>query len=236
MKHMISFSGGKDSTAMLLRMFELGMQIDDIVFFDTGWEFAEMHKHISQVEEYLARRIHRIEPQKSFDYWMFEHEFTKGKRVGLQKGYGFPSAYRRWCTREKINSLDKILKGNVVYIGYAIDEYQRQFKKTLAKKHYTIKFPLIEWGWSEKDCLEYCYSKGFDWGGLYSYFRRVSCWCCPLQGLNELRNLRRCFPDLWANLLDMQTRSWNSFRTDGTTVFGLDKRFEQEERQLDLKI
>ena len=32
MKHIINFSGGKDSTAMLIRMIEEGMHIDDIVF------------------------------------------------------------------------------------------------------------------------------------------------------------------------------------------------------------
>ena len=32
MKHIVNFSGGKDSTAMLIRMIEEGMPIDDIVF------------------------------------------------------------------------------------------------------------------------------------------------------------------------------------------------------------
>ena len=31
-KHIVSFSGGKDSTAMLLKMIEAKMQIDEIVF------------------------------------------------------------------------------------------------------------------------------------------------------------------------------------------------------------
>lgn len=50
MKHIVSFSGGKDSTAMLLMMIEKGMQIDDIIFCDTGKEFPEMYEHIKQVE------------------------------------------------------------------------------------------------------------------------------------------------------------------------------------------
>ena len=31
-------------------------------------------------------------------------------------------------------------------------------------------------------------------------FSRVSCWCCPLQSLEELRKLYRYFPDLWRQL------------------------------------
>ncbi len=46
MKHIVSFSGGKDSTAMLLMVIEYGMQIDDIIFCDTGKEFPEMYEHI----------------------------------------------------------------------------------------------------------------------------------------------------------------------------------------------
>ena len=32
MKHIVQFSGGKDSTAMLLMMLERGMQVDEIIF------------------------------------------------------------------------------------------------------------------------------------------------------------------------------------------------------------
>lgn len=52
-KHIVSFSGGKDSTAMLLMMLEKEMQIDDIVFMDTGVEFPEMYEHIEKVETYI---------------------------------------------------------------------------------------------------------------------------------------------------------------------------------------
>lgn len=37
--HIVSLSGGKDSTAMLLMMIERKMPIDLILFCDTGLEF-----------------------------------------------------------------------------------------------------------------------------------------------------------------------------------------------------
>ena len=49
--HVVSFSGGKDSTAMLLRMLEEGMRVDVILFCDTGLEFPEMYDHIDKVEK-----------------------------------------------------------------------------------------------------------------------------------------------------------------------------------------
>lgn len=79
MKHIVSFSGGKDSTAMLLRMVEENMQIDDIVFCDTGKEFPQMYEHIKKVEKYIKRPITIIKSDKSFDYYMFEHEKQEEK-------------------------------------------------------------------------------------------------------------------------------------------------------------
>lgn len=44
--HIVSFSGGKDSTAMLLHMMELGMQIDIVLYCDTWMEFPAMYRHV----------------------------------------------------------------------------------------------------------------------------------------------------------------------------------------------
>ena len=44
--HVVSLSGGKDSTAMLLRMLEEGMRVDIILFCDTGLEFPAMYEHL----------------------------------------------------------------------------------------------------------------------------------------------------------------------------------------------
>jgi len=52
-RHIVSFSGGKDSTAMLLKMIEENMQIDEIIFCDTGVEFPAMYEHIRKVENTL---------------------------------------------------------------------------------------------------------------------------------------------------------------------------------------
>lgn len=45
----VSFSGGKDSTAMLLHMMELGEHIDEVINVDTGMEFPAMYEHIARV-------------------------------------------------------------------------------------------------------------------------------------------------------------------------------------------
>jgi 3'-phosphoadenosine 5'-phosphosulfate sulfotransferase (PAPS reductase)/FAD synthetase len=226
----VSFSGGKDSTAMLLLMLEHGWHIDEIIFCDTGMEFPQMYEHIDKVERYIARPITKLKAEKPFEYWMFEHIKTKGERQG-QEGYGWPTMWARWCTAAlKQDVVKRYLRqhSNITeYHGIAADEAHRAEKN----KGRSISYPLIEWGMTEKDCLNYCYSKGFDWDGLYEHFNRVSCWCCPLKSLAELRQLYKHYPEMWRRLLDMDNRAWNQFRAD-YSVAELDKRFEAEDRQL----
>ena len=50
-KHVISFSGGKDSTAMIFKMIEKNMIIDRVICIDTTKEFPEMYTHIKDVQK-----------------------------------------------------------------------------------------------------------------------------------------------------------------------------------------
>ena len=230
-KHIVQFSGGKDSTCMLLMMLERRMQIDDIIFCDTGMEFPSMYEHIDRVEQYIGRKITRLKPPHSFVYYFAEYEKTRGKNKG-KRGYGWPRMWSRWCTRLfKIDLTAKYLRNisdYVLYIGIARDE---------PKRHETIPdnviHPLYDWGVTEAMALQYCYDRGLEWDGLYEKFRRVSCWCCPLQGINELRNLRRYYPDLWAQLLQMDDMVIHHFKPDWS-VRQLEQRFTLEDRQLSL--
>ena len=69
--HIVSLSGGKDSTAMLLRMLEEGMPVDIILFCDTGLEFDAMYKHIDKLEKYIGIPITRLKGKDSFEYLFF---------------------------------------------------------------------------------------------------------------------------------------------------------------------
>lgn len=234
----VNFSGGKDSTAMLLRMIELGEHIDEVVCCDTYKEFPAMYRHIEKVKkvvEDVGIKFTHLRNEKTFDYFMFSHERTRGKHKD-KVGYGWATPRNRWCTstlKQWIiqRHLKEIAKNHSVVncVGIASDEQYRIDRP--ANKRDGIRMPLVEWGWDEATALQYCYSKGFDWEGLYELFDRVSCWCCPLKSLEELRTLRKHFPDLWSELKDMDCRSWNHFRPD-FSVEDLDVRFQFEEERL----
>lgn len=64
MKYIASFSGGKDSAAMLLLILEKGLKLDDIVFIDTGLEFKEIYDIIDDFEKRINFKITRIKAEK----------------------------------------------------------------------------------------------------------------------------------------------------------------------------
>ncbi len=235
--NIVSFSGGRDSTAMLLMMLEKGIQVDRIINVDTTKEFPAMYRHIQKVQSMVPIKIEIV--KINFDYWFGEHIKTRGKMKGT-KGYGWPDFRNRWCTALKQESyavtsnsmlynprkrggLNKISDNIIEFHGIAYDEKER----TLKNKGRNIQYPLVEWEITEKQALEYCYSKGLDWEGLYEKFQRTSCWCCPLSRIGELRVLYNDFPELWQELIEMDKKSFRRFKSN-YTVENLTKKFANE--------
>lgn len=219
----VSFSGGKDSTAMLLRMIELGEHIDEVIWCDTYKEFPAMYRHVERVKriaEGAGIKFTTLQSEKDFDYYMFDHKVKRRNPNAVQRdGLSWAGPRMRWCTAKlKTDVISKYFRElcathNVIQcIGIATDEEYRLERASNQRDDH--RHPLVEWGWTEADCLEYCYKRGFDWEGLYKLFGRVSCWCCPLQPLAELRKLKEHFPELWEELKDMDKRTWRNFRHD----------------------
>ncbi len=226
--YVVSLSGGKDSTALLLRLLEEGYRVDLILFCDTGLEFPQMYEHLKRVEQYTGRAITRLKAAHSFEYYFFEYT-PKRKNPALMQysGMSWPGPRNRWCTG--------ILKTRIVnaYLRKLEKDYEViQYLGIAADEQHRIKgenYPLVSWGMTEKDCLDYCYERGFDWGGLYRIFRRVSCWCCPLQGISEMRKLYTYFPELWQRLEYWDDHTWRTY-IKGYTARQLAIRFEFEKR------
>ena len=77
--NVISFSGGKDSTAMVIEMLERNEKIHSIVFVDTGFEFPEMYSHIDKFEKYIGIKIERLSFSTDFETLMVRREIKRGK-------------------------------------------------------------------------------------------------------------------------------------------------------------
>jgi 3'-phosphoadenosine 5'-phosphosulfate sulfotransferase (PAPS reductase)/FAD synthetase len=232
-KRIVSFSGGKDSTAMLLKIIEFNIPFDEVIFVDTGIEFPDLYSHIDKVESATGINITRIKPDKSFEYYLFEYERKRLSKYSDKKGLGLPGHKYRWCTQYlKLLPLKRYLKKypNVIeYVGIAYDESFR-IRRNYYIKNKNLVFPLVDLKITENEALSYCYSKGYDWNGLYRIFRRVSCWCCPLQRIGELKSLYIHFPELWKKLRSYEDFSLERGRSikQGYNLADLEERFKRE--------
>lgn len=207
--YILSFSGGKDSTALLFKLIQNKYPLDYIVFSDTGVEFPEMCKHINNIKSMFVDKFLIIKNKYSFIDYMTTYKRKRGKYKGLP--YGFPTRKYRWCTKMlKIyptKKFIKTLKGQVInYIGYSTDEIKR-WDKLKKKEDDKVKYlaPLItDFEMNSKDTLLFSRSLGFTWGGLYKYMKRASCFLCPLQSKSSMFYLYKDRPELWSIIKELE--------------------------------
>lgn len=215
MKKIVCFSGGKDSTAMLIHLIKNDKQVDDIIYVDMGeWMWDCAKDHIRKVEETLNVKIKVLG---------VGDEICKGF-----KRWGFPSMINRWCTGIKRDIMKKYLKKEypdediVQYIGYCSDEVKRTGKKLYSFAD--VEYPLVDAGITEAKALEMCYDYGFDFGNVYEHHSHFNCWMCPLQKVGELEYLYENERELWNKLMDLQREIDGTYKPN-YSLFYYDEKF-----------
>lgn len=158
MKYIASCSFGKDSLAMVLMLIERGLPLDEVVFYDTGMEFQaiyDLRDDMLPIFQQHGIKYTTLYPDNPFLYDMLERP-VKGRE---RRGYGWCGGLCRWGTTCKLRTIDQYAErqGAKVYVGIAADETPRLQKE---RKPYKL-FPLAEFGMTEADCLQYCYSAGY---------------------------------------------------------------------------
>lgn len=171
-----------------------------------------------QVEHIGAKRCYQ-------DIFYMVCRGQKSRNAG--KIYGWPFQRGPWCnSRLKQHVLEKLPKDAIQYVAVALDEPGR-FHILSEKK----KSPLVEAGWTEADCREWC-EKNDLLSPIYTTATRGGCWFCHNQGVGQLRLLRKNYPELWALMLKWDKDSPVTFKADGHTVHDYDRRFALEDEGL----
>lgn len=159
----------------------------------------------------------------------YEKEFyriiTEGERRGTI--VGFPFQQGAWCnSRLKMRAIAQSKVSGIEYIGIAMDEPKR-FKVLTDTK----LSPLRAIGWEEDLCGLWCQYNDL-LSPTYCNSCRDGCWFCHNQGVDQLRMLRKIYPEYWELLLKWDKDSPVTFKADRHTVHEYDTRFYYEDEGL----
>jgi hypothetical protein len=186
-RHILSLSGGKDSTALAIYMKDRVPEME-YVFCDTEKELPETYEYMQKLEAYLGKEIVVLKHGgKGFD------ELLK-----MRGGY-LPSAQARWCTEYlKIKPFEKFIGDDqcISYIGIRADEKHRKGYIS-TKTNIQAKYPFIEDGLVKEDIFKILESSGIGIPDYYQWRSRSGCYFCFFQRRFEWVGLLVNHPDLY---------------------------------------
>lgn len=205
-RHILSLSGGKDSTALAIYMRDRVPEME-YIFHDTEKELPETYEYLELLEAVLGKKISRTRPEYGFDHWL--------------KIFGgmIPSNHRRWCTRYlKLKPFEQYVGDEPVinYIGLRADEDREGYISH--KPNITVAYPFREAGLVYNDIMRILEESGL---GLPKYMKwgrtHSGCYFCFYQKKIEWVRLRETHPDLfekakeyeYANKLNGKPFYWN---------------------------
>ena len=195
MNHVIALSGGKDSTAMALRLAEVEPQDYTYLITPTGDELPEMIAHWERLEQLLGKPLTRI-TNGTLNSW-------------IEHFKALPNWRQRWCTRLlKIEPCLAYLKANpaTLYVGLRADEEDR---KGIYSNDVVCRFPLREWGWGIEEVVTYLKHRGI------KIPKRTDCARCYGQRVGEWRRLWKEHPAIYSDAENQETAIGNTFRSPG---------------------
>lgn len=191
LKVSVSYSGGKDSLAVL-QLVDESLDDYEIMFADTGLEFPETLENVKQVVEHYGKTLRTASAGEAF--W---DSITV---------FGPPTLDTRWCCKIcKLGPITRLIDEN--YEGGCLSFIgQRQYEshaRSISKKVWKNPWvgnqvgasPIQEWTalhiwlylFRTKAPYNPAYEKGYD---------RMGCWLCPSSSLADFFQLEESHPEL----------------------------------------
>lgn len=190
----VSASGGKDSTAVILAMREAGIPAR-YVYADTGWEVQEVYDYLATLERLLGITIERV-------------GHPGGMVAKIRQRANFPSRMTKWCTgelkRDQIRKVHERIReeedtDTVSVLGIRAEESAARADMPefeYVDKHWGgyVWRPIM--GWTVEDVLAIHHRHGVPVNPLYRLgFGRVGCMPCIFANKSEVKLMAEHFPE-----------------------------------------
>ena len=200
----VSWSGGKDSTATIILCHKYGIPIKRIIYVRMMWddklpatlpvmtEFVDRAKEVFESWGYPVEVVPSIKTAKSLTENVYFRSRVHPEKNG--KPYGVMAFGRGHCKftgvkQDTIKSL--VAEDDYELIGYAVDEVERIHR--LTDKKQSVMCTL---GVTEKEAFEICRERDL-LSPLYGMkLSRDGCWFCPNACVKERAMLKEQYPEL----------------------------------------
>ncbi len=219
--HVLNLGAGVQSTALYLLARDGKFSFDVCVFADTQEEPEAVYKHLEYLKSLGSPSIW-VRTAGSLGENLIHGKNAKGGRFVSIPAFtkddnGKVGITQRQCTKEyKIEVVDRAIRRELLglkyrqhipkdvlirqYFGISVDEAARaeRAKKRFEKVRHTVPvYPLIEMGWSRKDCLVYLKDK------LPHVPPRSACTFCPYRTNQEWLRLKTEDPTGWKRAVEI---------------------------------
>lgn len=216
----LAFGGGTDSTAIICGWVERDLQkaepIDIILFADTGGEKPHTYAHLERMQKWLRGTSLPLITvvTKAGDDRTLEEDCLH-RRTLPAIAYGYKTCSLRFKTEPQDKYLNSVRAARLVWrsgkrveklIGYDFSETRRWMKAKLDDGRYTLRFPLVEWEWTRRECVAAITRAGIPLPG------KSACFFCPSSKKHEIDALKREYPLLYQRALAMEDNARKSLK------------------------
>lgn len=202
--HILSLSGGKDSTALAFfikdNMPEVFEKLE-LVFCDTECELPETYDYLNKIEVFLNKKIFKVQTGRNFD-----HLFSIYNNL--------PAPHRRWCTiemktkpfRKYIYDLFKERGEGIInlYVGIRGDEAHRAKPSNYAGDSIRQLYPFVEHCINKQDVTNILNNAGIGFPKYYKWSGRSGCYFCFYQPKISWVRLYENYPELFKKAMDYE--------------------------------
>jgi len=205
----VAFSGGKDSlVALHLALETLGSDLH-VIYNHTTVEFPETIQYVTRLAKEWDLRLFITKPKKGF--------------FSAVKERGWATHEDRWCCRPyKDEPAHNFMaaKGIIAEITGTV-RTESIYRRSLTPFRMPKKEPFIIrihplYDWNHWEVWRYIKERDLPYNPLYDMkYRRIGCWCCPLNGPSHYKRLRKTHPKLYSFLRKFRPKHPSILKLEG---------------------
>jgi len=201
----VSYGGGTNSKALLVGMYERGINPDAILFADTGGERPHTYNDLEAMQVWLEEIGFPLIVTVKVASRTLEQDCLTRKALPSVAYGGFKTCSQRFKAEPQEKWLNNWEPAKAAWkaghkvtkaIGFDADEPQRA--KKYDSKKYSQWYPLLDWDWGRDECIEAISRAGLPQPG------KSSCFFCPNSKASEIRETAEQYPDLIARAIAME--------------------------------